>query len=109
MEKQLVLFSIKTHLNGLTGNNSAGGEEDVIDGHDLSRVKHLHGLIQKPEQTERHEQIPRSTVRDQRVFSEGSDALDLEAARDDHDDEHDVEDGIGELQVTSTDRLRDHS
>ncbi len=42
-------------------------------------------------------------------FNEGSDALDLEAAGDDHDDEHDVEDGIGELQVTSTDRLRDHS
>lgn len=48
------LFS-KTHLNRLTGNDGAGGEEDVIDGHDLSGVKHLHGLIQKPEQMERHE------------------------------------------------------
>lgn len=42
-------------------------------------------------------------------FSEGSDALDLKDAGGDHDDEHDVEDGIGELQVTSTDRLCDHS
>lgn len=41
--------------------------------------------------------------------NEGSDALDLEGAGRDHDDEHDVEDGIGQLQVTSTDRLRDHS
>lgn len=40
----------------LTGNDGAGGEEDVVDGNDLSGVKHLHGLIQKPEQTERREQ-----------------------------------------------------
>lgn len=53
---------------------------------------------------------PRSSVSDQRVLvSEGSDALDLKGAGGDHDDEHDVEDGIGELEVTSTDRLRDHS
>lgn len=49
------LFS-KTHLKRLTSNDCARSEENIIDGHDLSGVKHLHGLIQKPEQMERNEQ-----------------------------------------------------